>query len=217
MRDRYHHGNLHQALVDAGVDAAREGGSSALALRELAKTVGVSPAAVYRHFPSLDHLVAEVAQRAREELARRMIAARDAIEPDGSADAAWRRFLATGSAYVRFGVSEPRLFEAAFAPCAAPPPRADAPGAWDVLTGALDDLVRTGGIAADRRPLAPIVAWSGVHGLTSIASSQVAPEGMTLDAATDAVLAGVRAALEAPSAAAPASGRFSTSRPDRSR
>jgi AcrR family transcriptional regulator len=193
----YHHGNLHEALVAAGVEAAREGGSASLAMRELAKTVGVSPAAAYRHFVGLDHLVAEVAQRAREALAGAMIAAREATPADGTAGTAWERLTATGRAYVRFGVTEPRLFETAFAPCPAPPPRADDPAAWDVLVGALDDLVALGGIPAARRPMAPIIAWSAVHGLTSILVTGVIPAGESPDAALDAVLAGVRAALEA--------------------
>ena len=198
MSDRpYHHGHLHEALVAAGVEAAREGGSAALTLRELAKTVGVSPAAAYRHVPGLDHLVAEVAQRAREALARGMIEARDVTPADGTAETAWIRLEATGRAYAGFGLAEPRLFETAFAPCPAAPPRADDPAAWDVLVGALDDLVALGAIPEDRRALAPLVAWSAVHGLTSILAAGVFPGSAAPDAALDAVLAGVRAALEA--------------------
>jgi AcrR family transcriptional regulator len=193
----YHHGNLHEALVSAGAEAAREGGSASLTLRELAKTVGVSPAAAYRHFVSLDHLVAEVAQRAREALARAMIAARDATPADGTAGTAWGRLMATGRAYVRFGATEPRLFETAFAPCPAPPPRDDDPAAWNVLVGALDDLLELGAIPTARRPMAPIIAWSAVHGLTSILATGGLPAEAPPDAALDAVLAGIRAALEA--------------------
>jgi AcrR family transcriptional regulator len=56
----YHHGSLGPALIAAGLEAAREGGPSALTIRDLARRAGVSPAAAYRHFPDLDHLVAEV-------------------------------------------------------------------------------------------------------------------------------------------------------------
>jgi AcrR family transcriptional regulator len=192
----YHHGHLEAALVDAGEAAARDGGAGAVTLRELAKSVGVSPAAAYRHFPSLDHLVAAVSQRARERLAARMIAARDALPDDGGPEAGWARFLATGRAYVAFGTSEPRLFETAFAPCPAPPRRADDPAAWDVLVGALDALEARGAITDERRTDAPLIAWSAVHGLASIIATGVLPEGSTPDAATDAVLLGVRRALE---------------------
>ena len=33
-RDRYRHGDLRQALLDAGLDMAREGGPDAIVLRE---------------------------------------------------------------------------------------------------------------------------------------------------------------------------------------
>ena len=46
----YHHGNLRQALVDAGVELARTGGPNAVLLRAAARQVGVSHNAAYRHF-----------------------------------------------------------------------------------------------------------------------------------------------------------------------
>ncbi len=46
----YHHGDLRQALVAAGLDALAESGSEQLGLRDLARRVGVSPAAPYRHY-----------------------------------------------------------------------------------------------------------------------------------------------------------------------
>lgn len=196
----YHHGDLASALVRAGVDAARAGGPGALTLRELAKTVGVSPAAAYRHFPNLDHLVAVVAQRAREELARTMIAERDATPDDGSAEAAWARFLGTGRGYVAFALAEPHLFETAFAPCPAPPQRPDDPAAWDVLTGALDALLAAGAITPAARAEGPLIAWSAVHGLAGIAVSGAVPAAVRPADALDAVLLGVRRALERPAA-----------------
>ena len=53
----YHHGNLRDALVEAAVDVVREGGPEALSLRELARRVGVSHAAAYRHFADREALV----------------------------------------------------------------------------------------------------------------------------------------------------------------
>ncbi|HEV2796023.1 MAG TPA: helix-turn-helix domain-containing protein, partial [Nocardioides sp.] len=60
----YHHGNLRDALVAAAVEAVREGGPEALSLRELARRVGGSHAAAYRHFADRDALVDVVAERA---------------------------------------------------------------------------------------------------------------------------------------------------------
>jgi AcrR family transcriptional regulator len=198
----YHHGNLREALVRAGVDAARTGGSHALMLRDLAATVGVSPAAAYRHFPSLDHLASAVAQRAREELARSMITAREAVPsvPHGAHGAAareagWTRFMAVGRGYLDFAVLQSRLLEAAFAPCVAPD-RPDDPDAWDVLAGGIDELARIDALPEARRAGAPLVAWSAVHGLALILASGALPGDVPVETAMTEVLDGVRRALE---------------------
>lgn len=189
MRDRpYHHGDLHEALVNAGVEAARTSGPSAVSIRLLAKDVGVSPTAAYRHFPSLEHLTAAVSQRAREQLARAMRAAMDGVATDDPPARAWDRLLASGRAYVRFAVAEPHLFAMAFAPCEAPPPRPDEPDAWALLVGALDDVASTGGLAPLPPMAAPVAAWATVHGLAGLVTGTTLPADVNPDAVTDAVL-----------------------------
>lgn len=49
-RSRYHHGDLRNALIEAAVELATEGGPERVVLREAARSVGVSPTAAYRHF-----------------------------------------------------------------------------------------------------------------------------------------------------------------------
>src|SRR3989475_12236049 len=49
-RESYHHGDLRQALVEAGLALAREGGPQAIVLREATRRAGVAPNAAYRHF-----------------------------------------------------------------------------------------------------------------------------------------------------------------------
>lgn len=62
QRGRYHHGDLRRALIDAALELARTRGPGAFTLTDLCRTVGVSTAAPYRHFESLDQLLAEAAQ-----------------------------------------------------------------------------------------------------------------------------------------------------------
>jgi len=77
------------------------------------------------------------------------------------------RFRAIGAAYIDFALSEPRLYAAAFAECP-PPAREDNPSAWGLLAEALDALVATGAMPKGRRAGAEMVAWSAVHGVSTL-------------------------------------------------
>src|ERR1700712_1148714 len=96
-RDPYHHGALRQALVAAGVELAQEGGPHAVVLREVARRVGVSPNAAYRHFTALPDLLAAVADAALGALARSMEVELAALVPTGDEQAdAVSHLLAAG-------------------------------------------------------------------------------------------------------------------------
>ena len=163
-RDSYHHGDLRNALVLGGVELARGGGVGAVVLTKLARSVGVSPAAAYRHFPGgHDELLDAVGEAARAELADRMQAGLDAVP--GSRDPvvlAMRRFRATGRAYVDFALAEPGLFELV---CLRDHDVAHLGGPAALLTGCLDQLVTVGRLPRTRRPRTEVAAWSAVHGL----------------------------------------------------
>lgn len=172
----YHHGALESALVDAAMDVVRSDGVGALALRDLARTIGVSPSATYRHFPSRDHLVAAVSQQARQQLALELLAARDAVSTSGArVGTALRRLRAIGRAYVEFAVRTPTLFEAAFVPTPVVPTTADDPDAWSILVSSIDELADTGGVPRARTGDAALIAWSSVHGLATILTASARP------------------------------------------
>ena len=63
--NRYHHGDLPQALLDAALRIVKTQGTEALTLRAVARLAGVSQAAPYRHFANTDALLAGVAEEAR--------------------------------------------------------------------------------------------------------------------------------------------------------
>lgn len=73
----YHHGNLAAALIDAGVELAAEGGPDAVVLREVARRVGVSPTAAYRHFDGQAGLTNAVKEASLGRLAEHMRRALD--------------------------------------------------------------------------------------------------------------------------------------------
>jgi AcrR family transcriptional regulator len=183
----YHHGNLQRALVQAGTELAREGGPSAIVLREAARRVGVSPNAAYRHFSALPELVEAVAFDALSALARSMEAELAKCRPSGDAGRdAIGRLGAVGRGYVQFALSEPGLFAVAFAPSkttaqtsgpgdhanhSADEPRGVGdsglmPG--ELLEQALDGMVDAGVLDAADRHVAATNAWAAVHGLSEL-------------------------------------------------
>ncbi|WP_148616073.1 TetR/AcrR family transcriptional regulator [Nocardioides rubriscoriae] len=172
---RYHHGHLREALADAAVEAVREHGPDGLAVRDLARRVGVSHNAAYRHFADRDALVDVVAERAMAGLMgamERRLAAVEAAEADDPVDPvhrARRRLSEVGAGYVDFAVAEPGLFRLLFTAYPEVPDKDLGKGTevgdpFTVLNLALDDLVAVGYLDPVVREGAEITCWSAVHG-----------------------------------------------------
>jgi AcrR family transcriptional regulator len=60
----YHHGDLRDALVKAALKEAEQGGPEAISIKALAKELGVSQPAPYRHFADRDALLEAVTAEA---------------------------------------------------------------------------------------------------------------------------------------------------------
>src|SRR5260221_13488611 len=56
----YHHGDLRDALVQAALSDAEQGGPEAISIKALAKKLGVSQPAPYRHFADREALLEAV-------------------------------------------------------------------------------------------------------------------------------------------------------------
>ena len=196
-RSTYHHGDLPRTLVAAAVDLARSGGPDAVVLREVARRVGVSTAAIYRHFPDRSALLGEVARIARRDLARRML---DEVQQVRQADPRARsigRFLAVGAGYLRFANDEPHLLATAFLPIEPPggEPSGD-PDPWHVLAAALDELVETGAMPPERRVGAETIAWSAVHGFAILRAGRAFHVSGEPDPDSGAVLDAIARSLD---------------------
>jgi AcrR family transcriptional regulator len=172
---RYHHGNLREALADAAVAAAREHGPDGLAVRELARRVGVSHNAAYRHFADRDALVAVVAERALAGLVEAMERRLAAVTETDRVLRARRRLVELGAGYVDYALAEPGLFRVLFtaypdvpsSPDDSPddsPVDDDGHDPFFMLNAALDDLVDVGYLDPAGRPGAEIGCWAAVHG-----------------------------------------------------
>jgi AcrR family transcriptional regulator len=165
--ERYHHGNLREALVEEAVAVAREHGPDAVVVRELARRVGVSHNAAYRHFAHRDDLVAAVADRAHSQLMEAMERALGQVRGDDAVLSARRRLATIGRSYVRFALTEPGLFRVAFAShVESGLASLAAAGPYGLLSAALDELVAVGFLAPEARAGAEITCWSAVHGFS---------------------------------------------------
>src|SRR5262245_57255125 len=72
---RYHHGDLRNALIQAGKTLLAEEGVAGLELRKVARAAGVSHAAPYRHFADKQALLAAIAEDGFYQLTEGMDAA----------------------------------------------------------------------------------------------------------------------------------------------
>ena len=173
-RETYRHGDLRRALLDAGISLAREGGPTAVVLREATRQAGVAPNAAYRHFANHQALFDAVRAHALGALAqaieREWRKALRVREPAAQARALLR---AVGTGYLGFAQAETGLFRTAFVfgqhevQVPPDPARTAALGLnpCELLGDALDAMVATGVLPAERRPQAEYLAWSAVHGM----------------------------------------------------
>ncbi|MFJ6832036.1 TetR/AcrR family transcriptional regulator [Streptomyces sp. NPDC091209] len=176
-RSRYHHGDLRNALIEAAVELAAEGGPERVVLREAARSVGVSPTAAYRHFQGQGELLEEVKTHGQQALAASMKEAVRALPAcDDPGEAAVRRTEAVGRGYVRFAIEHPGLYRSAFCRTEAAaehdftgievPDTGAEFAAFRELSDTLDALVATGRMRSENRPAAEAAAWATVHGLS---------------------------------------------------
>jgi AcrR family transcriptional regulator len=187
--DRYHHGNLRQALVDAGLAALETGGfgeRGEISLRELARQVGVSANASYRHFVDKEALLVALAT----EGFRRFAAAQ--AKAAAATSTAKDAFRAAGRAYVAFARANPALFRLMFGRFASSHHEAELAEtsriAFDGLRAGVAAVLGLD-LADAAVTTAAVRAWSLVHGLSNlILDGQIGDIAEDPDALVDAVL-----------------------------
>jgi AcrR family transcriptional regulator len=146
----YHHGNLRQALLEAALVILEQEGEDGLGLRDLARAVGVSAAAPYRHFDSRAALLEALAVTGFKRFSARMQAVAQS-QPDDP-------LAAMGKTYVIFALQNANLFRLMFSPALK---RDNRPGLKIAADAAFDTL--RSAVGSDR--IRALAAWAKVHGL----------------------------------------------------
>jgi AcrR family transcriptional regulator len=180
--DTYHHGDLRDACIAAGLRLLEEGGSDAVTIRGVARLTGVSHTAPLHHFPHREALLDAMAQRGFD----RMLAALAASVPDPAAPPVVQ-LRAYGMAYVDTAVAYPRLFDLMFGR-----PR-DAVGetAGFLLVDLCAAAIARGDLAGSDPLRLSHLLWSAVHGLVSLYVSGYLGSGFVTGETPDAHLAAI--------------------------
>lgn len=160
--------SLRDACIEEALAIVEEQGVEALSLREVARRLGVSHQAPYKHFSSRDHILAELVARAFATFAAHLDARPSA--DDASADLA-----ALGRAYLDYASRHPLQYRLMFGtplpdPGAHPEMMRNARHAFSVLQGVLGRRPAPPGKSRsyDEVTLDALFVWSAVHGIASM-------------------------------------------------
>ncbi len=165
----YHHGDLHQSLIDAALELITENQETkTLSLREVARRVGVSHTAPYRHFADKEALLAAVA----EEGFRILTLCLQSSLKNTSHDPL-QALQAIGVAYVKFAIAHPAHYRVMFGALRADSqsyPSLSAAGqeAFTVMTNTIQTGQDAGKINSGEPQHLAWVTWSLVHGLAML-------------------------------------------------
>lgn len=160
----YHHGDLRAALRDEAERILVTRGEAEVSLREVARAVGVSHAAPYRHYAGREDLLADIAAGGFERLHRGFAALPPVRDPG-------QCFVAMAHRYVEFALAEPAVYRLMFGPAVR---KADHPRlaeAGYATLARLREVIQALGVPAPATA-ETMAAWSLVHGLVSLILDQ---------------------------------------------
>ncbi|RBP03469.1 TetR family transcriptional regulator [Roseiarcus fermentans] len=168
VRRNYHHGSVPSALHAAARQGLEAGGDpEQIGLRDLARKIGVSPTAAYRHFTNKEDLMASVAAEGFQELTEALKGAQHG--PDPTVD--------IGLAYIEFALTQPGLFRLMFGPLLTERDKHET--LRDSAAEAFAIVERLGCASGDsdaQRRAKAMVSYGALHGLANLSLMKILPE-----------------------------------------
>ena len=166
--DSYHHGDLKNALIEAGLEILSKEGVSGLSLRKVARKAGVSHSAPYAHFADKQALIAAISTEGYRLLYETMKEIQEEFANEPS-----RQLVEVAWAYTRFAQTDPAQFKVTFSNAVAR--EKDYPALVEMTGNCFNQVVRIveagqkAGILAPSAPETMAVSiWSVVHGFASL-------------------------------------------------
>jgi AcrR family transcriptional regulator len=162
--------DLRDACIVAAQAVIAEHGIEHLSLREVARKLGVSHQAPYRHYPSRDHLLAEVMRRCFQRFAAHLDARPHHEDPEQDLESLGLQYLA----YAHQHPLEYRLMFSTTWPASAHQASLtqDATHAFDVLRQVLRRMHGNSPDVGALVELDALYIWSTVHGLAGVMNGQ---------------------------------------------
>lgn len=177
-RKTYHHGDLKNALIRAGIHILAKDGVAGLSLRKVAGRAGVSHAAPYAHFTDKQALIAAISTEGYRMIHERIEAAMLEFEGDPS-----RQLLEAAWAYVDFALTDPAHFKITFSGVIEK--EKEHPAFVEMSQKSFGAVIRIveacqaqGVLAAGPSDLAAVSVWSLVHGLASLVLEGQVPHSL---------------------------------------
>jgi AcrR family transcriptional regulator len=161
---------LRDACIVAAQEVIAEHGIENLSLRDVARKLGVSHQAPYKHYPSRDHLLAEVMRRCFQRFAAHLDARQPFDDPAQDLESLGMQYLS----YAQEHPLEYRLMFSTTWPESAESMDlvTDATHAFDVLRGVLRRMHGDTAAMREAVELDALYIWSTVHGLAGVMNGQ---------------------------------------------
>lgn len=166
--DTYHHGNLKEALIEAGQQILSEKGIEGLSLRRVARKVGVSHTAPYNHFADKQALLAALSAAGHAQLYAQLSQAFKESQAAGRP-----ALIETAWCYLQFALEDPGRFHLMFSgSLEVERDHPDYVAVSQKNIGLLEEIVAYGQEQGEIGPVSipdgAIWLWSAVHGFTNL-------------------------------------------------
>ena len=169
MPKKYHHGDLKNALIKAGVEILAKEGVDGLSLRKVAQHAGVSHSAPYAHFPDKQSLIAAISTEGFNQLYAKLEAAISPYLKNPK-----KQLLEGAKAYVRFAEENTDTFKIMFSGVLEkekeyPTFVESSSKTFGLVVMVVQACQNTGILPAAPADLLAVTIWGQIHGIVSLA------------------------------------------------